>query len=422
MSSFGLADSVKLPQSWRSVPDFTGLAPLRLIRSSSDDLGCGGDVVISDPCNLLMLQWVWFAGQEEKHFFLSPEQRWIWLCERDRRELRHFYGRDAGHPFFASSCERKGRVRISWPEFPVASIPRLNQQPLLVPMRPFNEYGTTHLGHFVVELLPLLLVAEMLSLPLLVSRPLPTWALELLEGVGLSQLSNFCWPVPSKTRASVHLGRAEIQLHSLQGRLLRVQPAFAAALLRSISMQVQPPPTLRREDPQQVAVLSRQRLARHHRWSNEGSLYAGALSHQYHQLFPEALGVQGVRQRLRDCNITVVVAAIGSAAYQLFLSRDVTCVVVLLCGGFDPTAPSKWFSTFAPFRHRFWLLYQDTPNSSDWNASFSHQPQHVDRAVSIAVGAQRQNCRTPMPLGDDTRLLPPEAPLGAMPSFGIDFS
>ena len=404
------------------MPDFTGLAPIRLIRTSSDVLGCGGDVVISDPCKLLLIQWVWFAGQEEKHFFLSPEHRWIWLCARDRRELRHFYGRDASNPFLASSTDGVGWVQINWPEFPVASIPRLHQQPLLVPMRPFNEYATTHLGHFVVELLPLLLVAEMLSLPLLVSRPLPSWALDLLDGLGLNRLRNNCLPVPSLTDVSVGLGRAQIQLQTLQGRLLRVQPAFAAALLQRLSMQVLPSPTVLHEDRQQVAVLSRQHLVRHRRWSNEDSLYAGSRSHSYHQLFPETLGVVGLQQRLCDGNITVVVAAIGSSAYQLFLNRQVISAVVLLCGGFDPAAPSKWFSTFAPFRHRFWLLYRSTRDVPDWNTPFSHHPQHVDRAVSIAVGAQRKNCLTPIPLGKDIRLLSPETPLGAIPSFGIDFS
>ena len=417
-----LADFVKLPKIWRSVPDFTGLAPLRLLRASSQVLACDGDVVISDPCELLLIQWVWFAGQEDKHFLLSPEHRWIWLCERDRRELRHFYGRHPSNPFFASSCEGGGRLQINWPEFPAPSLPQVHQQPVLVPMRPFNEYATTHFGHFVVELLPLLLVAEMLSLPLLLSRPLPTWALELLDGIGLSQLRRRCLPVPSNTPTSVDLGRAAVQLQSLQGRLLRVPPAFAAALLRRMSMLEPRHTTGLRQECQQVAVLSRQRLARHHRWSNEGSLYARESTHRYHQLFPEALGVAGLRQRLCDRNITVVVAALGSAAYQLFLSREMTCAVVLLCGGFDPTAPSKWFSTFAPFRHRFWLLYRATSNATDWNAPFSHHPQHVDRAVSIAAADQRKPCRLPIPLGDDIRLLPPEAPLGVMPSFGVDFS
>ena len=116
-----LADFVKLPKIWRSVPDFTGLAPLRLLRASSQVLACDGDVVISDPCELLLIQWVWFAGQEDKHFLLSPEHRWIWLCERDRRELRHFYGRHPSNPFFASSCEGGGRLQINWPEFPAPS-------------------------------------------------------------------------------------------------------------------------------------------------------------------------------------------------------------------------------------------------------------------------------------------------------------
>jgi len=417
-----LADFLKLPTRWRSVPDFTGVAPQRLTRTSSQVLGCDGDVVIGDPCELLLIHWVWFAGKEDKHFYLSPQQRWIWLCERDRRELRHFYGRHPNKPFFASSCEGKGRIQINWPDFSFASIPHLFTSAVLVPTRPFNEYATTHFGHFVVELLPLLLVAEMLSLPLLVSRPLPSWACDLLNGVGLNQLCNYCVSVPPNLSVSVDLGRAEIQLQSLQGRLLRVQPTYAADLLQSISMLEPFNSTVPQQERQQVAVLSRQRLIRHHRWSNEDLLYDGSRRHEYHQFFPETLGVVGLRQRLCDCNITVVVAAIGSAAYQLFLSRQVRCVVVLLCGSFDPAAPSKWFSTFAPFRHRFYLLYQSSPNATDWNASFSHKPQHVDRAVSIAVGDQRRSCRLPIPLGGDICLLPPEAPLGVMPSFGIDFS
>lgn len=417
-----MADSAKLPQRWFSVPDLTGLAPLRLISLTGEALGCSGDVVISDPCELLLIQWVWFSGQEEKHFFLSPEQRWIWLCARDRRELPHFYGCRASNPFFAFSGDGDDRLQIHWPDFPDVSIPHLHPQPVLVPMRPFNEYSTTHFGHFVVELLPLLLVAEMLSLPLLLSRPLPSWAHDLLDGVGMSQLLNHCLPVPPTTPASADLGRAEVQLHRLQGRLLGLQPSLAADLLRSLSA---PLPRLQigsSEERQQVGVLSRQRLARHQRWSNEDALYDGPTTHNYHQFIPEALGVASLSQSLLDRNITVVVAAIGSAAYQLFLNRQVMCRVVLLCGGFNPAAPSQWFSTFEPFRHRFWLLYRYTRAATDWNAPFSHKPQHVDRAVSMTARAQLGSCSDPIFLGEHIWLLPSEASLGALPSFGIDFS
>ena len=367
------------------------------------------------------MHWVWFAGQEEKHFLLSPEQRWIWLCSRDRRELHHFYGRDACNPFFKFSGDCPRSVQINWPGFPAASIPHLHHQPVLVPMRPFNEYCTTHLGHFVVELLPLLLVAELLSVPLLVSRPLPPWAVDLMDGVGVSQLRNYCLPVSPASSVSAELGRAEIQLHSLQARLLRVQPAFAAALLRGLSMQSPTTQIVSCEERLQVDVLSRKRLSRHHRWTNEEALYTGSRTHCYHQLFPETLGVAGLRERLCDRDVAVVVAAIGSAVYQLFLNRTFRCVVVLLCGDFDPEAPSKWFSTFAPFSHLFWLLYRSGSDVTDWNAPFVHHPEHVDRAVSIAAGGQRWSGRSPIPLADDIYLLPPEAPLGSMPSFGIDF-
>ncbi|WP_156098047.1 glycosyltransferase 61 family protein [Synechococcus sp. KORDI-100] len=401
------------------MPEFTGLAPVWLQKVPGVLHTNDGLIALSDPCDLTVLRWNWFGGQEDKNFSLNSYRNWIWLCQRDRRELHHFYGKDSQAPFFRLDPDNSGFLDLCWPDIS-PPIPQVNRtQTLLVPVRPFNEYSTTHFGHFVIELLPLMLVAQRLRIPVLTSLSLPVWALQLLQTAGLSSLVGWIRSMDSFALSSHRLPRATIQSAGIRSRLIRLQPSLAAGLLTNLSKRPERFLQSRQSGDIKVAVLSRQKHPDHRRWINESELHNSPTRHDYVQLFPEELGVIGLHQRLLDIRTDVVLAAIGSAAYQLFLNPESSHRVLLLCGRFDLSSPSRWFSTYEPFRARFWFLCEEMNGQHDWNEAFRHAPADIDRAVSLLT--DRPFLETPVRVGPAACLVPPGCPLPSMPSFGVDF-
>ncbi|QNI85697.1 hypothetical protein SynPROS71_01917 [Synechococcus sp. PROS-7-1] len=408
-----------LPSIWTPSPDCTGFSVVRRLRLGGDQRMPMGWIALSDPLELLLFHWVWFAGQEDKQWFMHPGSRSLWLCERDRRELHHFYGRHRNQPLFQRLDDGTLRLSCDRRDFPVQDASALDRQPLLVAMRPFNEYSVTHFGHFVIELLPLLLLARRLQQKLLLSRPLPVWATELLQLADLRDLESWVLPLPCRQGSSVCLGRGDLSAHVVRGQLLRLQPGFAASLLQEIAHCGPSERPLMSGASAKVAVLSRSHLPKHQRWMNEAELLSMECQHTYQRVVPEQLGVLGLREALRREGIHVVVMAIGSAAYQLFLDQEGRLPVVLLCGNLNPDDPSRWLGTFEPFRQRCWLLFHKRPVNGDWNAPFSHHPNHVDQVVTLASSGMSP--RDPLAIGHGVWILPPGVSFGVTPRFGVDF-
>lgn len=408
-----------LPSIWTPSPDCTGFSVVRRLQLGGDRQMPLGWIALSEPLELLLFQWVWFAGQEDKHWYLHPGTRSLWLCARDRRELHHFYGRHRDQPLFQSLDDGTLRLSSDRRDLPVQEASALDRQPLLLAMRPFNEYSVTHFGHFVVELLPLLLLARRLQRKLLLSRPLPVWAIELLQLAGLRDLESWVLPLPCLQGSSDCLGRGNLSAHVVQGQLLRPQPGFAASLLQEIAHYGACDRRLISGASARVAILSRSHLPRHQRWMNEAELLSMECQHTYQRLVPEQFGVLGLRDALRREGIHVVVLAIGSAAYQLFLDQEIRLPVVLLCGDLNPDRPSRWLGTFEPFREQCWLLFHKRPVNGDWNAPFSHQPNHVDQAVTLASSGNGP--RHLLNVGHGVWILPPGVCFEAKPPFGVDF-
>lgn len=408
-----------LPSIWTSAPDCTGFSVVRRIYLDGDRRMPAGWIALSDPLELLLLQWVWFAGQEDKHFLLHPATRSLWLCARDRRELHHFYGCRRDQPLFHPCSDGTFRLFPLPRDRPVQEVRAPHRQPLLLAMRPFNEYSVTHFGHFVIEALPLMLMARRLQRPLLISRPLPGWAEQLLQLAGLLDLQRWVLPLPCAAGAALSLGRGDVSAHRVQGQVLRLQRGLAASLLQAIASQGAARCSLKPTAAARVAVLSRSHLPRHQRWMNEDALLQLESQHTYQRLVPEALRVLGLRDALRRQGIHAVVMAIGSAAYQLFLDQESHRPVVLLCGTLNPDSPSRWLGTFAPFLDQCWLLFHKRPVNGDWNAPFCHDPEHVDQAVTLASSGTRLSHA--WACGGGVWLLPPGVPLVPMPPFGVDF-
>ena len=404
---------------WNRVPDFTGQVEIHLVWLAGMDRLPRGTIALSEPMQLLILQWTWFSGQEDKHFLFEPTSQSIWLCARDHRELHHFYGRTPEKPLL-KPLEGDSYLLESH----LTTLKDATQSPtnknecLLVPMRPFNEYSTTHFGHFVVELLPLLMVAKRLDLKVLLSRELPPWASELLGIAGLEDLEDCICPFREIACLGGSLPRAELSGAEVNARLVKLQPSLAAGLLRSLSRCcIDPNNEELHSSP--VAVLSRSHLTRHQRWFNEKELLKCKGNHSYVCLIPERLGVMGLSQYLSQARIKAVVMAIGSAAYQLFLNPEIWQPVVLLCGTINPDAPGRWLSTFWPFRQRFWLLFHQGQSNGDWNAPFTHSTDHIEKALSLALSGQSYDKL--ISFGHQVSILPPGVMMGHEPPFGVDF-
>lgn len=403
---------------WSQVPDFTGQVVIRLLWLSGMDRSPSGPIALSAPIQLLILQWTWFGGQEDKHFLFEPMSRSVWLCARDRRELHHFYGRHPEEPLLkplqGNSFLLDSHLEAQLIDKNISK----KSECLLVPMRPFNEYCTTHFGHFVVELLPLLMVAKKLGLKVLLSRDLPSWASELLALTGLEDLEDWICPFREIAHSGGSLPRADLSGAEVSARLVKLKPSLAASLLNGLS-QCRADSNTADLCCSSVAVLSRSHRARYQRWMNEQELLQRNDCYAYVPLIPEQLGVMGLRDRMSQIRVKAVVVAVGSAAYQLFLNPDMWQPVVLLCGTVNPEVPGRWLSTFWPFRQRFWLLFHQGQRNGDWNAPFTHSPDHIEKALSLALSGQP--CHQLINFGQQVSLLPPGVTMGHEPPFGVDF-
>ena len=418
LASMPLQNLADLPSIWRQVPDFTAQAPIQRIQLNAHGSSQAGWIALSAPLDVLLLQWVWFGGQEDKHWLLHLPTQSIWLCARDRRELFSFYGDVATRPLFRPLADQPSLIEFANPSLCIHQVSSDQERTLLVPMRPFNEYSSTHFGHFVVELMPLLLVASHLQMTLLLSRSLPVWAQELLHLAGLSALIERCRSFKAVADSSCALGRCDLRAGHLRAQLVKLQPELAAALMAELACDpLDHAVAAGRQGP--VVVLSRSHLPRHRRWMNEEHLLRHQSRYRYVQLKPEELGVFGLRDRLQALDAQAVVMAIGSAAYQLFLDARNQRPVILLCGCMNPDAPSKWLSTYLPFRKRFWLLFQRSGSNAEWNMPFQHSPVHIEQAVVMALSGRRP--RQLLRCDHNTWILPPDASMGAAPSFGVDF-
>ena len=410
----------ELPRLWYLMKEISSVSSSRTLTVANSDLGVEGQIFIADAVDVLAIQWAWFEDSEFKHFYFFPDFSSVYLCARDRAELHFFYG-SPPHGRFLLETANPNVFSLKLPELRIDDIraPQASTNSnLLIPVQPFNDYSSTHFGHFVIEQLPLMLVADCLGARLLVSRSLTSWAQQLLDLANLKHLQHNIYPFKDSRIARADLGRATIQSKYLRARFIKLERKLSASLLKAIASQ--PCPIRSSSNPIRVAVLSRLKMHKHQRWTNENELYKPELKHQYQQLFPEKLGVMGLRTHLHSSCASVVVSAIGSACYQLFLDKKRRYEVILLFGDFNLSRPSQWFSTYLPFKHLFWMLLRSVNYHPKWNMPFQVSPDLIDVAVEIVL--QQEDVENPIFLQDGFTLLPPRFDLKLDLPFGVDFS
>lgn len=328
--------------------------------------------LISQASSLGIIRKIW-SRSDYRCFYIFHKYSEIWLTNTDWQVLNCFA--KLFHVTQSSASESRLSVETSFCSYSASS---LIQRPYAL-CAEWSSRGSYsfHFGHFIIDIIPLLLSLDLIYPGQLIKLVIPTlspWALEVLDIYGLLSLSNLLEVTSSQESTIQHSGDSVRYLSLNNVRLVKLARSLKYEILRAgfnvPRLKYQPEGT-------RVLVLSRGKLPSNapKRWVNEIECIDACSKCEVQVEYPEKIGPNGLINLISQYKPSLIIGSAGSALHQLLVVNNITPRVCIVMGGMDPKRIWKTqLSDFLYAGDRISILCIKDSINTDWNATFVIHP------------------------------------------------